>query len=192
MPLARLWASAALAVCLLLAGPLAPAAHAASIPLTFTGGSGSPLTITLAQPATYTVATAPTGGSLFDFKGVGNVFGGAVNVSGTMTYTINGGAPISINVGSTNTPAGTIAVNDLLLNKNPVPGGAALGDVFVLSPGSVTTAVNVSSAAPANGSYPATLVDPNGNQIAVGVPEPASLSLLAVGGLALLARRRTP
>src|SRR4051794_8510659 len=148
MPLARFWA-AALAVCLMFAGPLAPAARAASIPLTFSGGSGSPLTITLPQPVTYSITSPPTGGVLFDFKGVGNVIGGTVNVSGTMTYTINGGAPISINVGSTNVSAGTIAANDLLLNRNPAP-GAALGDVFVLSAGSVTTAVNIASAAPAN------------------------------------------
>jgi hypothetical protein len=54
----------------------------------------------------------------------------------------------------------------------------------------VTTAVNIPSAAPANGSYSAILVDQTGAQIAVGVPEPTSASLLAVAGLSLLARRR--
>lgn len=185
MPLARFCAAAA---CLLLVGLFSPAARAAAVPLTFSGGSGSPLTITLTQPVTYTITTAPAIGVIFDFKSVGNVFGGTLTASGTMSYTVNGGAPIAINVGDTGLPTGTIAANDLLLFRNPLP-AASLGDVIVLS-GSVTTAINIPAAAPANGSYSAVLVDPNGAQVGVGVPEPTALAVLAAGGVALLARRR--
>src|SRR5688500_5438005 len=102
-PLAQFCAAAAaapagvLAGGLLLAGPLAPAARAALVPMSFSGGSGSPLTITLSEPVGYTVTAPPFIGVLFDFKRVGNVFGGTLNVSGTITYTVNGGAPITIN-----------------------------------------------------------------------------------------------
>jgi hypothetical protein len=193
MPLARRSGPAVAACLLLLAGPLAPlapSARAGLVPFTFSGGSGSPLTITLPQPVTYTVTTAPSIGALFDFKGVGNVFGGTLAVSG-LTYTVNGGAPITVNAGDTGTPTGAaIAANDLILFHNPLP-AAALGDVIVLNAGSATTAINIPAAAPANGSYAAILVDPNGVQVGVGdVPEPGSGALLGVGGVALLARRR--
>ena len=198
MPLARLRATpiAAISTCLLLliACTCAPAAQAGNASVTFGGGSGSPLSITLSQPISYTVTAAPSVGGLFDFKGVGNVFGGSVIVSGTMTYSVNGGAPVSINVGNTGTSMGAIAPNDLLLFHNPLPGGVALGDTIVLSAGTVTTAVSVPSAAPASGSYSAILVDPNGLQIGTGtaIPEPASLSLLAAcAGPLVLARRRS-
>jgi hypothetical protein len=168
---------------------LVSAAHAGLVPLTFSGGSGAPLTITLPQPVTYTVTSGP-GSALFDFKAAGNVFGASVNVSGTMTYSVNGGAPITINVANTGTSAGSIAANDLLLFHNPAP-GVNVGDTIVLSAGSVTTAINIPAAAPINGSYSAILVNSNGDQIGTGVvPEPASISMLALGGLALLARRR--
>jgi hypothetical protein len=161
-------ALAALAAGLLLAGPLTRAVQADAIPLTFSGGSGSPLTITLNEPVTYTITAPPSIGFLFDFKGVGNVFGGTLNVSGTMTYTVNGGAAISINAGDTGFPVGAIAANDLILFHNPLP-AAALGDVVTLSPGSLTTAINIAAGAPASGPYDAILVDPNGAQVSVGV-----------------------
>jgi hypothetical protein len=63
--------------------------------------------------------------------------------------------------------------------------------VIVLSPGTLTTAVNIPSAAPASGSYSAILVDSNGNQVGVGVvPEPATVSLLVFGVLFCLRRCR--
>jgi hypothetical protein len=200
MPLARRSGLALVAGLLLVAGPLTPlspltpSARAALVPMTFSGGGGSPLTITLPQPVTYTVTTAPSIGALFDFKGVGNLFGGTLNVSGTLTYTVNGGAPITINTGDTGAATGAaIAANDLILFHNPLP-GAALGNTIVLSAGSVTTAINIPAAAPANGSYAAILVDPNGVQVGVGdVPEPAAVALLAAAAApALLARRRRP
>jgi len=156
------------AALLLLAGLLPTVVFADAIPLTFSGGSGSPLTITLNEPVTYTVTAPPTIGFLFDFRGVGNVFGGTVNVSGTMTYSVNGGAPISINAGDTGFPAGAIAANDLILFHNPLP-AAALGALVTLSPGSLSTSINIAAAAPASGLYDAILVDPNGVQVGVGM-----------------------
>jgi hypothetical protein len=69
-----------------------------------------------------------------------------VNVTGTLAYRVNGGGPISINAGDTGSDRGSITANGLILFRNPLP-AAALGDVPVLSAGSVTTAVNLPGAA---------------------------------------------
>ena len=73
------------------------AAHAhAQADLTFSGGNGAPLSLTLNAPVTYLVMTAPDGtASFFVFQGVGNIFGGGQigdTVSSTITFTINVGA----------------------------------------------------------------------------------------------------
>jgi hypothetical protein len=181
----------ALASLLIAVAPLARAA--VLVPLTFSGGGGTPLTITVTQPITYVVTATPAGGILFDFKSVGNLFNGTVNVTGSMTYSVNGGAANTITTGTTGAAAGTIAATDLLLFHNPAT-AAALNNTIVLSAGSVTTAVNVGSAAPANGSFAATLVDQSGNQVGTGsVPEPATATTLAAAtALTLLQRRRRP
>jgi len=181
MPLARLWA---LAVALVL---LAPLAHAGLVPLTFSGNTNAPLTINIPQPITYTITSGPAL-PVFDFKAVGNIIGGSANVSGTLAYTINGGAPISLNIINTNTSQGSIATNDLVFFHNNNIATVNAGDIVVLT-GSATTAINVSGP-PGSGSYSAILVDPNGAQIGAGnVPEPASIGVLALAGITLLARR---
>jgi len=185
MFLARCWM---LAVGLCLAA--APAARGAVVvPVNFSGGSGAPLTITLPLSITYVVTSVPAGGILFDFKSVGNLFGGTVNVSGAMTYTTNGGAPNTITAATTATTAAAIAPTDLLLYHNPAT-SAAQNDTIVLS-GSVTTTNNFAGAPPASGLYTATLVDQSGSQVGIGViPEPGSITLLAAGAITLLTRRR--
>lgn len=184
----RFWAPALTAV-LLLAGPLCPA-HAASVLLSFSGGSGSPLTITLAQPVTYTVDVVPANFLFFDFENVLKIFNStaSMNISGTMVFTINGGGPNVLDVLTNGQTEGTIAPADFILWKNGTP-TVALGDVVVLFPGTLTTTVT-SLPAPASGLYSAILVDSAGTQIAAGVPEPAGLSLLVVGGWCCLVRRR--
>jgi hypothetical protein len=89
------------------------------IPLTFSGGGGTPLTMTLPQAITYMVTAPPTISAPFDFKGVGNIFGGTLNVSGTGSYTVNGGFPLSINARDT---GAAIASDDLILFHNPLRG----------------------------------------------------------------------
>ena len=178
----------ALAAGLLLAPSLA-STQAAAIVLDFSGGSGSPLTMTLAEPVTYTIDVAPTAGLAFDFKNIANLFNGSVALSGTMKFTINGGSPIAIDVFTNGDTGGAVGSTDFLVWKNGGP-SVALGDVLVLSPGPLSTLINIAAAAPASGPYSAILVDGNNTQIAVGTPEPTSLCLLALGAVCGFSRRR--
>ena len=84
------------------------ASHArAQAMLAFSGGSGAPLTLTLNAPVTYFITTASGSGGapFFDFQGVGDVFGSSPYVSGTVTFTINGGAAHTFSYLASGTPA---------------------------------------------------------------------------------------
>jgi len=171
---------------------LVRAADAALVPMTFSGGSGTPLTVTLTQPITYTVTASPGfADCLFLFHNVGNpMFGSSKQMSGTMAYSINGGPPISINVGTTGVLAGARGVNDLSLEQlNPgLP--LALGDVVVLS-GSATTTFLVTPPAPANGLYSTIFTDGAFVPIGTGeVPEPTSTCVLGLASILTLRRNR--
>jgi hypothetical protein len=157
-------------------------AFAGLVPVEFSGGSGSPLTITLPQPITYTVTNdTPTIGVVFVFRNVGNVTGAGVGgVSGTLGYTSNGGAANALNTVTSDNS------NDLSFFKNGNFVNATLGDVLVAS-GSGTTGFVVAGAAPPSGLYDAIVTDSALVQLGAGfVPEPAAgLALVAAFGLAL-------
>jgi hypothetical protein len=147
---------------------LAASAHAGNVQVNFSGGSGAPLTITLPQAVSFTV-TNDTPGAVVDFvfQGVGNFIGGSALVSGSLSYTTNGGSPLAINIAGT-FPLGVVTTNDLSLFRNSSP-GVGQGDVLLLSSGSVTTNANITAAAPPSGLYSAIFVDVNGVQLGVGV-----------------------
>jgi hypothetical protein len=141
---------------------LGSSSHAGNVQVNFSGGSGGPLTITLPQAVSFTVTNDTASLSAnFVFQGVGNVLGSSVRgAAGSMSYTTNGGSALSINsVGNFN--LGGVTTNDLTVFKN-ASAGVNLGDVLVLSNGSVTTTTNVSAAAPPSGLYSAIFVDVNG------------------------------
>jgi hypothetical protein len=160
----------------------AASSHAGNVQVNFSGGSGSPLTITLPQAVSFTV-TNDTAGSVADFVflGVGNFIGGSAGVSGTLSYTTNGGGLLAIDRAGT-FPLGVVTANDMSLFKNSSP-GVNLGDVLVLSSGSVTTSANISAAAPPSGLYSAIFVDINGTQLGVGTAVPAPFGDYNVDGL---------
>lgn len=162
--------------------------------LTFSGGSGSPFTLTLTQPVTYTVLTSAGTSPIFLFDGVGNVFGGGGDaVTGSITYTINGGSPQTINLMASGVTAGSIAPDDLYFYGAFL--GVTAGDVVILNAGSVTTNGNVAGAAPLGGAYNTFIIDgSNGNQVSgpgTAVPEPEAIALAVFGGIvALLVSRK--
>jgi hypothetical protein len=164
--------------------------------LTFSGGSGTPLTVNFTSPITYTITTPPASFSpIFVFQGVGDVFSGYPGITTTLTYTINGGAAQTIDYVGSSYTGGDMLANDIYVYGS-LP-GVSVGDTVLLSAGALTTTGNIASAAPTNGVYTTFIVQNNATSIsgsgissAAAAPEPASLSLLALGGLGMLAKRR--
>jgi hypothetical protein len=178
------------AICpaILFASAAAPAL-ADPVAVDFSGGSGTPLTITFATPTNFTVVNdTPFTNAYFVIRDVGALFGGTLAANPTtLSYTLNGGGAVPINFMGQQ-PFGTVDTNDFLLfNQTNFP-ATTLGDQFVLSAGSATTSsFSVASPPPADGVYNVVVVDGQGNVL---VPEPASLGLLGVAALALARRPR--
>jgi hypothetical protein len=137
--------------------------------LTFSGGNGSPLSLTLTQPVTFTINIAgPSNGPIFDFQNLGG---------GNQAFSQEGSG----------LALGAIAANDVYANGSFV--SLNLGDVVLLHAGTLTTTPNFAAAPPANGSYNAFITNTSGTRASangVAVPEPQSAAFFALGGLALL------
>lgn len=179
----------------------APAHAQAS--LSFSGGNGSPLSITLLAPITYTVTTAG-GVRNFVFKGLSADLDrfSFTSLSGTMAYRINNGAALSftnINDGASS-PDGALAIADAyVFGQNTTQ--AQVGDTVTLLSGTLTTSGILNTPAPVSGSY-ATYVGASGSAsrltnngtLAAAVPEPGSaalaLPILAGMGIVVTARAR--
>jgi hypothetical protein len=163
--------------------------------LTFSGGNGSPLSLTLNQPVVYTITTGFSVGPFFIFQNVGNPFNGAGGtVLGTISFTINGGASQVIYTINSGVNVGVVTANDLyIFGSEP---GANAGDIIFLSAGTLTTTGNVAAPPPANGSYTTFITDGSGNLVStngIAVPEPQSAALLVTaGGLGFLFLMRQP
>ena len=101
----------------------------------FSGGNGSPLTITLLQPVSYTITT---GSSQTAFVFEAAVAGGDANyyapLSGTITYTVNGGTPRILTHVNSGGSGDDLSADDLFIFGAVVPLSA--GDVVTLSAGS--------------------------------------------------------
>lgn len=150
--------------------------------LTFSGGNGTPLSITLQRAITYTInnTQCAASGPIFVFDEAGNPFGSGALITGSITYSFNGGAAQPI----TNTNSGVIAAdvtpNDIFVYGSLA--GVSSGSTVVLSAGTVTTTANVGAAPPANGSFATFLTNGNGvrcsaNGVAAASPTAATVSI---------------
>jgi hypothetical protein len=141
-----------------------PVAHGQAN-LTFSGGSGTPLSTTLQTSVIYTVnneaCVGPSNGPIFIFDEVGNPFriSGSI-VTGTITFSINGGPPQSITTENSGANVNAVSPNDLFI-EGALP-DLSVGDTVVLSAGTVTTNTTVASARPNNGSFPTFIVNDGG------------------------------
>jgi hypothetical protein len=157
--------------------------------LTFSGGNGTPLSISLQQPVAYTINNSQcalnTSGPIFLFDEAGNPFGSGVFLTGSITFSINGGAPQPIANGNSGVTAGDVTANDLFIygQLQSVPNGSTV----VLSAGTVTTTGNVVAAPPANGSFITFVVDANtGNRCSTnGIVLGTTAAAVSVSGRVL-------
>ncbi len=152
--------------------------------LTFSGGSGTPLTTTLTRSVSFTVTNANCAGGngpFFDFDEVGNTFPSTQNVSGTIVYSVNGGAAQALTFQESNFAGGDVSANDHSLYGTLA--GVGNGTTVVLSLGSVTTGGNVAAAPPADGSYVTFLTDGSGFRCSTnGVAIDPSSANVSIGG----------
>jgi hypothetical protein len=165
------------ATCLFLAAYTA--AHGAAL-LTFSGGNGAPLTLTLNRSISYTIISSGTL-HLFDFESVGNVLPAAFGGTDTITFSVNGGTDEAITAISSDESGGQIAPTDLILGGDLSPTVNA-GDVVTLNPGTFTTFSAVSAPPPPNGNYSTFICNGTGAAI-TAVPEPSDGTMLVAGAI---------
>jgi hypothetical protein len=126
--------------------------------LTFSGGNGTPLQITLQQSVSYTIINSNCGGAgngpIFLFDEVGNLLSSSFReVTGTISSSINSGTPQLIDGAQTGGNVNDVTMNDLRLFSSARP-GVSSGNTVVLSAGTViTTGFNFAGAPPAGGNY---------------------------------------
>jgi hypothetical protein len=150
--------------------------------LTFSGGNGTPLTVTLQQAVSYTITNTQCDsntGPIFTIDEAGNPLNGTRSAVGTITFSINGGAAQPITVVRSGTNFGNFTTNDLWVYGN-LP-NLANGSTVVLSAGTITTTSNVAAAPPANGNFTTFINGGTGvlcstNGVAV-IPTAASVSI---------------
>ena len=166
----------------------APRAANAQGTLPFSGGSGTPLTATLATPISYTITTVATTYGSFIFDGVGGSAFFSNPSTTTLSYQINGGPTQTISVFRNNFTGGNITADDVLINGT-VNNNLNIGDILTLASGTITTNNNFTGTLPTSGTYTTFAANSTGSRIstngvavpaAVG-PEPGSLPLLGMG-----------
>ncbi len=159
--------------------------------LSFSGGLGTPITLTLSQSVAYTITSStPTlNGPYFVLQNGGNIFAGGFDTGiSTITYSINGGPAQSLN-----SLANNLTLNPSDLTFLGTQTGATMGSIVLLNAGTFTTSINIASPPPANGSFNTFVIDNNGSPhsgFGVGVPEPYPTALLASGAMGLFVALR--
>ena len=169
----------------------------AAIAISWSGGSGTPLSLTLTEPVEFLMTANPNNYQLyFVIQGAGDVFG-----SSGMLYTnalwsgigltVSGGASAGggdyIVYWSSGDSYGTVSPNDVQLMAYR---WANTGNIMTLNAGTLTGLDNFAGPAPANGAYNMFLADNWGNLVGEVVPEPSAALLSGLGMLTLLRRRR--
>ncbi len=177
---------------------LGVSSSAFGVVLNFSGGGGTPLSMTLASPVSYTITQAVGGSSApaFIFQGTGNPFLNASRpVIGSITFSVNGGAAQTITTANSGIALGAVGFNDTYFFGTLLP--FALGDTVLLSAGALTTTANIAGAAPAGGDFQSFISTGSGTNISTfgttvgNAPDAGSTAaLLGLGLLGLLSFTR--
>lgn len=171
----------------------------AAVAVSWSGGNGAPLSVTFAEPVEFLVVDTPTGRNpTFVMAGVGDLFGEDLTLTTGLTFSVNGGSDFDI-TGWRSGSIWTPLVSDYMWFWGSLP-GVTLGDVVTLNAGTLTGGaryelsgrVSYEGAPPANGSIEMFIMDENGRRLgdAVSIPEVSSASLVGLGMLGMLRRRR--
>ena len=140
---------------------VAASAHAQAN-LSFSGGSGTPLSITFSQPEIFTITGTAATAPVFVVQGLGNLFPNengvnGAGVSGTVTFQINGGTQLVLDtVRSGFTGGNTVATDTYFFGTLP---GVTTGSVVRLGAGTETTTGNYAAAAPSKGTFNVFIAD---------------------------------
>jgi hypothetical protein len=161
--------------------------------LTFSGGNGTPLTIDLLDPLTFTINTTAVDAPLFVFEGTTDVAGTdpTQDAASTITYSVDGGLPQPIFAAVFGESGGSLTADNFFIAGSAQ--GITAGDTITLSAGTVTTVSDFSGAPLANGVYPAFISDgTNAGFDGVAAPEPSVWAALVAGMVFLIpfVRRR--
>ncbi len=173
----------------LFAALMLPAAAAVSV--SFSGGQDLPLSISVNTPATYMVQQASEY-VIFVFDDVGSGANLGLGVSGTITYSVNDGPAMTINLVGGSIGFGALDTADWYIYSNsPLATPLAPGDRVTIHPGTLSTSQNYNGTIPASGSFGTFIAGGSLEHIGVEiVPEPSAALLGGLGVVGLLARRR--
>lgn len=179
---------------LLALGALAWTQASAQVALSFSGGSGSPLTVNVQNDATFTLTADGVKHDFFFFDIPGFTGPTEGSVSGSLGFTTNGGALNTFETANGSTPSGYTGGINLWSTGSTWH----TGDSVVLHAGSFTTAASYAGSLPSAGSYNVYLMDNGGNFLsaagASAVPEPSTYAAifgaLALGAVGVVRQRR--
>ena len=164
----------------------------AAIAVAWSGGNGSPLTVTFSAPVEFQVTGTPYAEmASFLLVGVGDLTSNTVILAAGMTYSING-TDFNITGARSGYVGYDTTANDLIIwGGGPLP---AIGDTMILNPGTLTLTGDYAGAPPADGDINMFITNGWGADISPAgvsvVPELSSALLGGMGLLSLLRRRR--
>jgi len=156
--------------------------------ITFSGGNGSPLTITFPSSVTFNVTGNSITSGIYVIRGLGlsgsSIYG---SVSSTVNISKNGGSSLGVpdSISSLYGNSDLQSTDVYFYLFSAVYQSVVSGDTFVLTAGSITTGGNYAAAPPANGDYTMFLSDNYGHKISnfLSSPPVITSSTVAQGSL---------